>query len=91
MAAHLRDCHPNWELTATAETRQALELKVAITHSEECRLGVPERAMVTQPESQAQEPSPSDKRPAMSPVVMFGSNRGFFQGVGRRIGTGIHS
>ncbi|KAJ7924491.1 hypothetical protein B0H13DRAFT_2315387 [Mycena leptocephala] len=33
MAAHLRDSHPNWELTATPETRQVVLSKAAITHS----------------------------------------------------------
>ncbi|KAJ6559761.1 hypothetical protein B0H19DRAFT_1069490 [Mycena capillaripes] len=68
METHLRDSHPNWQLTATAQIRETLETKLAITHSEECRLGVPQESMLTSPDTQTEEPSPGDKRPANSPA-----------------------
>ncbi|KAK6977136.1 hypothetical protein R3P38DRAFT_3204544 [Favolaschia claudopus] len=45
MAAHLVDSHPNWELTASKETRASMDSKITLTPDEEHRLGVP----VTQP------------------------------------------
>ncbi|KAJ7925444.1 hypothetical protein B0H13DRAFT_1600490, partial [Mycena leptocephala] len=41
MAAHLADNHPGWELTATTETREVLNVKIRLAQGEDCRLQEP--------------------------------------------------
>ncbi|KAJ7925362.1 hypothetical protein B0H13DRAFT_1556603, partial [Mycena leptocephala] len=42
MAEHLRERHPTWEVTMPQHARSELSSAIAISHNEECRLGVPE-------------------------------------------------
>ncbi|KAJ6562907.1 hypothetical protein B0H10DRAFT_1844462 [Mycena sp. CBHHK59/15] len=50
IALHLADRHPSWELTASTNIAAGLSDKILISHDEECRLGVPEAARISQPE-----------------------------------------
>jgi hypothetical protein len=56
MAEHLRERHPTWEVTMPQHARSELSSVIAISHNEECRLGVPEAAQTAQsaPESQGE-------------------------------------
>ncbi|KAJ6608675.1 hypothetical protein B0H10DRAFT_2066937 [Mycena sp. CBHHK59/15] len=41
MDSHLRECHPNWQLTVSPEKRDEFLAKILISETEELRLGIP--------------------------------------------------
>ncbi|KAJ6493694.1 hypothetical protein C8R47DRAFT_927820, partial [Mycena vitilis] len=42
MEQHLRDRHPTWRETMPERARDVLASAIAVSHEEECRLGVPQ-------------------------------------------------
>ncbi|KAK7021595.1 hypothetical protein R3P38DRAFT_2533481, partial [Favolaschia claudopus] len=63
MDAHLRDAHPNWELTATEATTALIASRTTITRDEESRLKIPVHSKAPH-DAQVDGPSSREKRPA---------------------------
>ncbi|KAK7016562.1 hypothetical protein R3P38DRAFT_3567065 [Favolaschia claudopus] len=68
MEAHLRDAHPDWQLTTDLDPRvqAAFQSKITISGVEETRIGIPEKALdVPESAETTAEVSAGDKRRAL--------------------------
>ncbi|KAJ7442081.1 hypothetical protein B0H11DRAFT_1929028 [Mycena galericulata] len=63
-----QDRHPSWEITVPEPSCTVLSSAIAISHEEECRLGIPEAAQSTQPETRSEIASTGQKRAPNSPA-----------------------